>query len=58
VVTLKGATFFRGYIGLQIGAFTAYYDRYNMGGTHLFFVPALGIPSYASTFAVRWEFVN
>lgn len=57
-VVLRGATFFRGYIGLQIGAFTAYYDRYNMGGTRLFFVPGLGIPGYASTFAVRWEFVN
>jgi hypothetical protein len=57
-VSLKGATFFRSYIGLQIGAFTAYYDRYNLQGTRLGYVPGLGIPAYASTFGVRWEFLN
>ncbi len=58
-LALKGATYLRGYIGLQIGAFTAYYDRYNMQGTDLTYVlPGLRIPRYASTFGVRWEFLN
>ena len=57
-VTIKGATFFRGYIGLQIGSFTAYYDRYNLGGTRLDWIPGMRPPAYASTFAVRWEFLN
>jgi hypothetical protein len=57
-VTLKGATQFRGYIGLQIGAFTAYYDRYNLQGTRLPYVPGLPVPRFASTFGVRWEFSN
>ena len=57
-ITIKGATFFRGYIGLQIGSFTAYYDRYNLGGTRLDWIPGMRPPAYASTFAVRWEFLN
>jgi len=59
-VTLRGSTQMRAYIGLQIGAFTAYYDRYNLLGARdeLGYVPRLGVPGYASTFGVRWEFVN
>jgi hypothetical protein len=64
-VTLKGATQTRYYIGLQIGAFTAYYNRYNALGTRLPYVPdsdpgrpGLGPPRFASTFGVRWEFAN
>jgi hypothetical protein len=57
-VTLKGATFLRSYLGLQLGAFTAYYDRYNVQGTRLEAVPGLQIPRFASTFGVRWEFQN
>ena len=59
-VTLKGATQMRAYIGLQIGAFIAYYDRYNLLGASngLGYVPRLGVPGYASTFGVRWEFLN
>ena len=57
-VALKGATYFRGYIAFQIGAFTAYYDRYNLGGTGLVYVPGMPVPTYASTFGVRWEFTN
>lgn len=57
-VTLKGATFFRTYIGLQIGAFTAYLDRYNVQGTRLESTPGLQIPRFAQTFGVRWEFQN
>ena len=64
-ITLKGATHIRSYIGLQIGAFMAYYNRYNVQGTRLPYVPdrnpagpGLGPPAFASTFGVRWEFSN
>jgi hypothetical protein len=57
-LTLPAGTYFRGYIGLQIGSFTAYYDRYNMQGSDKAYVPGLPIPKYASTFGVRWEFAN
>ncbi|HEV8148970.1 MAG TPA: Plug domain-containing protein [Gemmatimonadales bacterium] len=57
-VAVEAATYFRGYLGLQIGSFTAYYDRYNMQGTLKAYVPGLPIPTYASTFGVRWEFAN
>ncbi len=64
-ITLRGATQMRYYIGLQIGAFQAYYDRYNVAGTRLPYVPdakpgraGLGPPRFASTFGVRWEFSN
>jgi hypothetical protein len=57
-VTLRGATFFRGHIAIRLGSFMAYYDRYNLQGTRLFYVPGLEIPRYASSFGVRWEFAN
>lgn len=57
-VSLKGATFFRGYIGIQLGSFSAYYTQYNMQGTRVESVPGLQIPRFASTFGVRWEFRN
>jgi hypothetical protein len=64
-IALRGATQMRYYIGLQIGAFQAYYDRYNVAGTRLPYVPdakpgraGLGPPRFASTFGVRWEFSN
>lgn len=57
-VSLLGATMARGFFGLQIGAFTAYYDRHNMMGTRRFYVPGLRIEGYAQTFGVRWEFRN
>lgn len=57
-VLLAGATCLRGYIGLQIGAFTAYWDRYNLQGTRCVYAPGLAVPGFASTFGVRWEFIN
>jgi hypothetical protein len=58
-ISLPAMTYYRGYIGLQLGSFMAYYDRYNMqGNQNLFHVPGLLIPGFASTFAVRWEFRN
>jgi hypothetical protein len=59
-VTLRGSTQMRAFIGIQIGAFIAYYDRYNLLGARddLGYVPRLGVPGYASTFGVRWAFLN
>lgn len=57
-VVLPGATFVRGLIQFQIGDFTAYYDRANLQGTDLAYVPGLPIIRFASTFGVRWEFSN
>lgn len=57
-VTLRGATFLRGHIAIRLGSFMAYYDRYNLQSTKLFYVPGLEIPGFASTFGVRWEFSN
>jgi hypothetical protein len=58
-ISLPAVTYYRGYIGLQLGSFTAYYDRYNMqGNQNVAHVPGLLIPGFASTFAVRWEFRN
>jgi hypothetical protein len=57
-VTLRGATFLRGHIAIRLGSFMAYYDRYNLQSSRLFYVPGLEIPGFASTFGVRWEFSN
>ncbi|HTL06566.1 MAG TPA: Plug domain-containing protein [Gemmatimonadales bacterium] len=57
-VTLPGATHYRGWIGLQIGSFWAYYDLYNMQNGTFGYVPGLLMPKYISTFGVRWEFSN
>ncbi len=54
----KGATLFRGLLQLRIGDFVAYYDRVNIQGTDLGYLPGLRIPRFASTFGVRWEFTN
>ena len=58
-ITLPAVTYYRGYIGLQLGSFMAYYDRYNLqGAQNVAHVPGLLVPGFASTFAVRWEFRN
>jgi len=57
-LNLPSATFLRGFLGIQIGSFTAYYDRYNMQGSDKSYVPGLLIPRYRQTFGVRWEFAN
>jgi hypothetical protein len=57
-ITLKGATFFRGLIALQIGDFLAYYDRTNLRASRLGYVPGLSLLRLPSTFGVRWEFSN
>jgi hypothetical protein len=57
-LNLPAATFFRAYLGLQIGSFTAYWDLYNMRGSDKFYVPGLPVEKFGQTFGVRWEFAN
>jgi hypothetical protein len=57
-VTLKGATFFRSLIQIQLDRFTIYWDRGNLTATKLTYVPGFRIPGYGSNFGVRWEFLN
>ncbi len=57
-LSLPPATFLRGYLGIQIGSFTAYYDLYNMRGTDKVYVPGLPVEKFGQTFGVRWEFAN
>jgi hypothetical protein len=57
-IALKGATFFRAFIQLQIGDFIAFYDRSNFQASRLGYVPGIEMLRLASTFGVRWEFSN
>ncbi len=57
-IALPGRTLVRGWLQFKIGPFIAYYDRVNFravrGGT----VPGYPIPSLASSFGIRWDFLN
>jgi len=57
-VTLRGATFIRSLVQFALGGFSVYWDRVNLTSTRLGYVPGFEIPSYASNFGVRWEFLN
>ncbi|HEU4763388.1 MAG TPA: Plug domain-containing protein [Gemmatimonadales bacterium] len=57
-ITLKGATYFRAQVQFQLGSFMLYYDRMNLRGTELGYVPGFVIPTGGQTFGVRWQFVN
>ena len=57
-VTLKGATFLRSLIQIQLDRFTIYWDRGNLTASPLTYVPGFEIPSYGSNFGVAWEFFN
>jgi hypothetical protein len=57
-INLRGATFFKTLIAFQLQSFTVYWDRGNLSGTDLTYVPGFEIPAYASNFGVRWEFSN
>jgi hypothetical protein len=56
--TLKGATFMRSLIQIQLDRFTIYWDRGNLTSTSLTYVPGFEIPAYGSNFGVSWEFSN
>ncbi len=57
-ITLKGATFIRSLIQIQLDRFTIYWDRGNLTSSPLTYVPGFEIPSYGSNFGVSWEFFN
>jgi TonB-dependent receptor-like protein len=57
-IVLKGATFFRSLIQIQLDRFTIYWDRGNLRSTRLTYVPGFRIPGLGSNFGVRWEFLN
>lgn len=57
-IPLKGATIFRALLQIRIGDFVAYYDRWNVQGSRLGYLPDLAIVRFASTFGVKWEFSN
>jgi hypothetical protein len=57
-ITLKGATFMRSLIQIQLDRFTIYWDRGNLTSSSLFYVPGFEIPGLGSNFGVSWEFSN
>lgn len=57
-ITLKGATFFRSLIQVQLDRFSIYWDRVNLSGTKRTYVPGFPIPAYGTNFGVSWEFLN
>jgi hypothetical protein len=57
-LALKGATFLRTLVQFQIGRFAFFWDRGNLTGSALGYVPGFRLPQYGTTFGVRWEFLN
>lgn len=57
-IELPGLTFVRGNIQLQIGPFTAFWDRVNFQGTDQGHVPGYPILSLGSSYGIRWQFTN
>ena len=57
-IPLRGATFLRSLVQLQLQRFMIYWDRGNLTTTRRTFVPGFEIPNYPTTFGVRWEFLN
>ncbi len=57
-VNLRGATFFRSLLQIQLQSFSLFWDRGNLGATESTYVPGFEIPAYGSVFGVRWEFLN
>jgi hypothetical protein len=57
-INLRGATFYKSLVELQLQSLTIYWDRGNLSGTKLTYVPGFTLPSYGSNFGVRWEFLN
>ncbi|MBA3659025.1 MAG: TonB-dependent receptor plug domain-containing protein [Gemmatimonadales bacterium] len=57
-IRLKGATFLRTLIQFQLQDFIVFWDRTNLTGSDLTYVPGFDLLSYGSTFGVRWQFLN
>jgi len=58
VLPLRGATFFRSLLEIQLDRFIIYWDRVNLKATRNTYVPGFRILPFGSTFGVRWEFSN
>ncbi len=57
-IVLRGATFFRSLVQVQLDRFYLYWDRVNLTDTKRTYVPGFEIPALGSAFGVRWEFSN
>jgi len=53
-----GATLLRGLAQIQLGRLHIFYDRYNFQGTNAAYVPGFTVPTFNTTWGVRWEFLN
>jgi hypothetical protein len=57
-IPLRGATFVRSLLQIQLDRFTIYWDRLNLTSSDFTYVPGFEIPGLGSNFGVRWEFLN
>jgi hypothetical protein len=57
-IPIRGATFYRTLLEIQLDRFLLYWDRVNWQSTDVSYVPGFKIPHFGSTFGVRWEFSN
>jgi hypothetical protein len=57
-INLRGATFYRSLLEIQLQSFTIYWDRGNLSATRLTYVSGFRVPAYGSNFGIRWEFLN
>lgn len=52
------ANYLRGRVQLRIQTFVVYFERSNITGETVGYVPGLVIPNLATTFGFKWEFTN
>ena len=57
-IALRGATFVRSFLQLQLQRFMIYWDRGNLTTSGLNYVPGFELPDYGTRFGVQWEFLN
>jgi hypothetical protein len=57
-INLRGATFFKSLVAFELQSFMVYWERDNLTGTRLTYVPGFRMPAFVSNFGVRWEFWN
>lgn len=57
-VVLPDAHFARSLVQMEIGSLTFFWDARNILGSARAYVPGFVIPSYTSSFGIRWEFLN
>ena len=57
-IALRGATFLRSLVQIQLQSFSLYWDRGNLTTSERTYVPGFRLPNFGTTFGVRWEFLN